>query len=101
MALTAGGENPITIDGIPLDEASVGVDVLAEHTHQTFHNAVDTIRINNTTGELLTLLMDEVGELLKALKNPEVRVDIVAETGDLFHFWNDLFKLGGWTAPLS
>ena len=98
MALTAASENPIKIDGFSLNETAVAAADLATHTHETFHNAATILVENNTPQGLLRLLVAEIDELLEVLEEDSAdRVGVVAETGDLFHFWNDLFKLSGFS----
>ncbi len=98
MPSTSNSETPVAIDGIPLDETIVPVAKIAEQTHGNFHNAVDVIRESNTCEGILRLLIAEVDELLEVLESETIdRLNLVSETGDLFHFWNDLFKLSGFS----
>lgn len=94
LPITNSVELGLIIDGLPIDETKVGPVRLADHTHATFHEAATTLRESNTPELILNLLMDEIDELIEVLEeNPNDSVNLVAELGDLFHFWNDLLKL--------
>jgi hypothetical protein len=86
--------NLISIEGFSLDEAQVLVAILAAFTHGNFHKAADVLRDSNTLEGILELFVAEIDELLEVIETePTNRTNLVAELGDLFHFWNDLFEL--------
>lgn len=94
-------QNSYQIEGIPLGEGDVSIDFLAEFTHSNFHSTIEALKADNTLDKILRLFIGEIDELLEYLeKEPGDRVNAVAETGDLFHFWGDLLKLGDFQAYL-
>ena len=94
MALATADKSTRSIEGFSLDGRKTDLGDLAAYTHKNFHDAIRVLRESNTLEGILKYFIDEVDELLEFLEDaPDDRVNIVAELGDLLHFWNDLFQL--------